>query len=123
MHPADQTRPTKCTRSRLWDAEPVSWRDVLDGIDAVESWVAGQSYWVQVPLLLVVLLPLGWVLAGLVDRIVDRLLWPHTRREMRLAAGAAIDRGGPARSATPFVASVTPVDDSAPASATGEPAA
>lgn len=100
----------------------MSWRDVPDGIDAVESWIAGQSYWVQVPLLLLVLLPLGWMLAGLVDRIVDRLLWPHTRREMRSAAEAAMN-GGPARSATPVALSTTPVDDPATASATGEPAA
>jgi len=46
----------------------VSWRDVLDGVDAVESWIAGQTYWVQVPVLLIVLLPLGWALAGLIDR-------------------------------------------------------
>ena len=41
----------------LWQGGRVSWRDFLDGVDAAESWVAGQSFWVQVPLLLVVLLP------------------------------------------------------------------
>lgn len=90
----------------------MSWRDVLDGVDAVESWIAGQSYWVQVPLLLAVLLPIAWLLAALIDRIVDRILWPHTRREMRFAAEAAIARGG---RGTP----ATTVDDAAvPAQAT-----
>jgi len=64
-----------------------------DGIDAVESWIAGVSYWVQVPLLLAVLLPAAWALAGLIDRIVEKILWPHTRREIRTAAVAAIARG------------------------------
>jgi hypothetical protein len=72
----------------------VSWSDVLDGVDAVESWLAGVSYWVQVPVLLAVLIPLVWLVAGLVDRIVERILWPHTRREMRLAAVAAIAHQG-----------------------------
>ena len=61
-------------------------------MDAVESWIAEQAYWVQVPLLLVVLIPVVWLLAGGIDRIVERILWPHTRREMRLAASAAIAR-------------------------------
>jgi len=68
----------------------VSWRGVPDAVDAVEAWITGQSYWVQVPVLLLVLLPLAWVLAGLIDRIVDRILEPHTRREIRLAAHAAV---------------------------------
>ena len=72
----------------------MSWSDVLDGVDAAESWIAGVSYWVQVPVLLAVLIPLVWVVAGLIDRIVDRILWPHTRREMRLAAVAAIAHHG-----------------------------
>lgn len=68
----------------------MSWSNVLDGVDAVESWTAGVSYWVQVPVLLAVLVPLVWLVAGLIDRIVERILWPHTRREMRQAAVAAI---------------------------------
>ncbi len=67
---------------------------MLDGVDAVESWIAGVSYWVQVPVLLAVLLPLVWLAAGLIDRIVEQILWPHTRREMRLAAVAAIAHHG-----------------------------
>jgi hypothetical protein len=50
-------------------------------IDAVESWLAGQSFWVQIPILLAVLVPICWLLAGLVDRIVELLLRRHTRRE------------------------------------------
>ena len=79
----------------------MSWRDVLDGVDAVEAWVVGQSFWIQVPVLLAVLLPIGWALAGLVDRIVEKILWPHTRREMRLAATAAIARHDRATAANP----------------------
>ncbi|MET3803904.1 hypothetical protein ABIB25_000890 [Nakamurella sp. UYEF19] len=70
----------------------MSWQNVLNGIDAVESWLSGVSYWIQVPVLLLVLLPAVWALAGLVDRVVEKLLWPHTRREMRLAAADAIAR-------------------------------
>ena len=44
------------------------WQAVLDVVDAVESWIAGQSYWVQVVLLLAVLGPLCYLLAGLIDR-------------------------------------------------------
>lgn len=74
----------------------MSWSHVLDGVDAVESWIAGVSYWVQVPVLLVVLIPLVWLVAGLVDRIVERILWPHTRRELHVAAAAAIAHHGAA---------------------------
>ena len=52
--------------------------------------MAGQSYWIQVPILLAVLLPLGWAAAGGIDRVVEKLLWPRTRRELRTAALAAI---------------------------------
>lgn len=50
-------------------------------IDAVESWLAGQSFWLQIPILLAVLVPVCWLAAGLIDRVVDRLLRRHTRRE------------------------------------------
>jgi hypothetical protein len=52
----------------------VSWQGVLNWIDAVESWIVAQSFWVQVVLLLVVLGPLSWFLAGLIDRGVEWLL-------------------------------------------------
>jgi hypothetical protein len=62
----------------------VAW--LSDVVDVVESWVAGQSFWVQLPILLAVLLPLCWLLAGLVDRIVEWSLRRHTAREATLAA-------------------------------------
>lgn len=61
------------------------WFDEL--VDSVEAWLAGQSYFVQVPLLLAVLIPVLYLLAGLIDRVVERVLRPHTRREDRLTAG------------------------------------
>ncbi len=79
----------------------VSWRVVPDVVDAIESWIAGVSYWVQVPVLLAVLLPIGWGLAGLIDRIVEKILWPYTRREMRSAAAAAIAGHDPAPGTPP----------------------
>lgn len=59
------------------------WQTVLDVVDAVESWIAGQSYWVQVVVLLAVLGPLCWFLAGLIDRVVERVLAWHSRRDTR----------------------------------------
>ena len=59
----------------------MSWQTVLDVIDAIESWVAGQSYWVQVVLLLAVLGPLCYLLAGLIDRAVEAVLAWHGRRD------------------------------------------
>lgn len=56
---------------------------VSSTVDAVEAWVAGQSFWLQAPILLGVLIPLTYWLAGLIDKLVDRLLWPSTRREAR----------------------------------------
>ena len=67
--------------------------DVGGIIDAVESWLAGQSFWIQVPILLAVLIPLGWVLAGLIDRLIERILAPSTRREVRAAAAHPAGRG------------------------------
>lgn len=57
------------------------WQTVLDVVDAVESWIAGQSYWVQVIILLSVLGPLCYLLAGLIDRVVDAVLAWHSRRD------------------------------------------
>lgn len=63
----------------------VSWQDVLDGIDAVESWIVAQSFWVQVVLILVVLGPICWLVAGLIDRFVEWVLRRHRSRQARLA--------------------------------------
>lgn len=62
-------------------------------IDAVESWLAGQSFWVQVPILLAVLVPICWAMAGLVDRVVERLLRRHTRRAAEQDAQLAARSG------------------------------
>jgi hypothetical protein len=59
----------------------VIWQTVLDVIDAIESWIAGQSYWIQVVLLLAVLGPLCYLLAGLIDRVVEAVLAWHSRRD------------------------------------------
>ncbi len=72
------------------------WQAVLDVVDAVESWVAGQSYWVQVVLLLAVLGPLCYLLAGLIDRGVDAVLAWHSRRETN-PAGERVTAAGDRR--------------------------
>ncbi|MET0865204.1 MAG: hypothetical protein ABWZ98_12800 [Nakamurella sp.] len=72
----------------------MSWQTVLDVIDAIESWVAGQSYWIQVVLLLAVLGPLCYLLAGLIDRAVEAVLAWHGKRDQR--AGAAVAAQAPA---------------------------
>lgn len=64
----------------------MSWQGVLNGIDAVESWIVAQSFWVQVVLLLVVLGPICWLLAGLIDRFVE---WVLRRHRLRLARNSA----------------------------------
>ncbi|WP_212754502.1 hypothetical protein [Nakamurella aerolata] len=46
-------------------------------VDSVEAWLAGVSFWIQVPILLGVLVPLCWLLAGLIDRVVDLVLRRH----------------------------------------------
>lgn len=62
-------------------------------IDAVESWLAGQSFWLQVPILLAILLPLCWLAAGLIDRVVERVLRPHARRDAMRTHRAALAAG------------------------------
>ena len=65
------------------------WQTVLDVIDAIESWIAGQSYWIQVVVLLAVLGPLCYLLAGLIDRVVEAVLAWHSRRDQPGAVPAA----------------------------------
>ena len=67
----------------------MTWQTVLDVIDAVESWIAGQSYWVQVVVLLAVLGPLCYLLAGFIDRVVEAVLAWHSRRDLEPAASSA----------------------------------
>lgn len=62
-------------------------------IDAVESWLAAQSFWVQVPIVLAVLGPLCWLVAGVIDRVVERVLRRHTVRGAGADAGVRDPRG------------------------------
>jgi hypothetical protein len=75
-------------------AGPVTWQRVLDVVDAIESWIAGQSYWVQVVVLLAVLGPLCWLLAGLIDRVVEAVLAWHSRRDQAAAGLTAAGSAG-----------------------------
>ncbi len=83
----------------------MTWQGVLDVVDAIESWIAGQSYWVQVVVLLAVLGPLCWLLAGLIDRMVEAVLAWHSRRDqtspIRLASGGATSAVGQRMKADP----------------------
>jgi hypothetical protein len=72
----------------------VAW--LIDTIDAVESWIVGQSFWVQIPILLATLVPLCWLAAGLIDRLVEWMLRYHTRRERALLVA-----GPPGRASEP----------------------
>jgi hypothetical protein len=67
----------------------VIWQSILDVVDAIESWVAGQSYWVQVVVLLAVLGPLCYLLAGLIDRVVETVLAWHSRADSKPGDPAA----------------------------------
>jgi len=72
----------------------VSWQTVLDVIDAIESWVAGQSYWIQVALLLAVLGPLCYLLAGLIDRVVEAVFAWHGRRDRQAGSASGAPTAG-----------------------------
>ena len=63
---------------------------MLDVVDAIESWIAGQSYWVQVVVLLAVLGPRCWLLAGVIDRMVEAVLAWHSRRDQSTPFGAVV---------------------------------
>jgi len=84
----------------------VTWQTVLDVIDAVESWIAGQSYWIQVVVLLAVLGPLCYLLAGLIDRVVEAVLAWHSRRDLQPGATGsvpALSEAGTAGESAPVV--------------------
>jgi len=68
------------------------WQTVLDVVDAVESWIAGQSYWVQVVILLAMLGPLCYLLAGVIDRAVEAVLAWHSRRDGIRTVATSRDR-------------------------------
>lgn len=50
---------------------------VIGAIDAVESWIVLLPLPVQIVLLLAVFLPLCWLIAKVVDPIVEWVLRPH----------------------------------------------
>ena len=56
------------------------WQSVLNLIDAVESWIVLLPVYAQIPLMLVVFLPLSWFLAKAIDPIVEWVLRAHTAR-------------------------------------------
>jgi hypothetical protein len=47
------------------------WQSILNAIDAVESWLVLLPLIIQIPLLLVVLVPICWFAARAVDVGVD----------------------------------------------------
>jgi hypothetical protein len=47
------------------------WQSILNAIDAVESWLVLLPLIIQIPLLLVVLVPICWFAARAVDVVVD----------------------------------------------------
>lgn len=76
------------------------WQSILDVVDAIESWIAGQSYWVQVVVLLAVLGPLCYLLAGLIDRVVEAVLAWHSRADSKPGDPAGSDTTDTVKSAT-----------------------
>ncbi len=74
----------------------MGWQSVLNAVDAVESWVVLLPIYLQIPLLLVVLLPVSWLLAKLIDPVVEWMLRPHaTRHEHRARSqGEPMGPGG-----------------------------
>lgn len=64
----------------------MAWQDVLDAIDGVESWVVLLPLYAQIPLLLLVLVPLTWLLARVIDQAVLWMLRRHGDRAGRRAA-------------------------------------
>ena len=55
-------------------------RELANGWDAVELWVTQLAFPFQVVLAIVVVLPLCWGLAGLLDRAVDAVVTAGARR-------------------------------------------
>ena len=50
------------------------WQSVLNVIDTVESWVVLLPLYLQIPLLLVVLVPIAWLGAKAIDPVVEWVL-------------------------------------------------
>jgi hypothetical protein len=58
------------------------WDRVLQVVDAVESWLVLLPLYFQIPILLVVLVPLAWIGGAVIDPVVDWVL-RHTERAER----------------------------------------
>jgi hypothetical protein len=72
-------------------------RELANRWDAVELWVTQLAFPFQVMLAIVVVLPLCWLVAGLLDRTVDTAVLVAARaRRPRRASRAAAD-GAPRR--------------------------
>ena len=65
-------------------------RELANRWDAVELWVTQLAFPFQVALAIVVVLPLCWGVAGLVDRVVDAVVLLGARR--RPPARRPVDR-------------------------------
>jgi hypothetical protein len=65
-------------------------RELANRWDAFELWVTQLAFPFQVVLAIVVMLPLCWAVAGLLDRAVDAVVLLGTRR--RPARPAAVSR-------------------------------
>ena len=65
-------------------------RELANRWDAVELWVTQLAFPFQVALAIVVVLPLCWGVAGLVDRVVDAVVLLGARR--RPQARRPVDR-------------------------------
>jgi len=60
-------------------------REVANRWDAVELWVTQLAFPFQVVLAILVVLPLCWVVAGLLDRAVDAAVLLGARRPTRVS--------------------------------------
>ena len=71
-------------------------REVANRWDAVELWVTQLAFPFQVVLAIVVVLPLCWATAGLLDRAVDAVVLLGARRCPGHRSGAAAPPSPPA---------------------------
>jgi hypothetical protein len=68
------------------------WREFANQWDAVELWVTQLAFPFQVVLAIVVVLPLCWGVAGLLDRAVDAAVLLGARRRPVRQAPPPTDR-------------------------------
>ena len=72
-------------------------RAVVDWWDAVELWLTQLAFPFQVALAIVVGLPLCWLAAAGIDRLVDVVIERTTERASATRASATRSRTGPPR--------------------------